>query len=76
MDYIGIALIIAVVVGAVHFVHRYAYKVGMEAGIGKGRLQILQENLVREECKENDGVMIEMEKYLESHEVQIEKKRA
>lgn len=49
MDLIGIALIIAVVVGAVHFVHTKSYAQGMQAGIDKGRMQILQENALRAE---------------------------
>jgi hypothetical protein len=47
MDFIGIALIIAVVVGAVHFVHTKSYKQGLDAGIDKGRMQVLNENAIR-----------------------------
>jgi len=47
MDFIGIALIIAVVVIAVHFVHKSAQKEGMNKGIAEGRMQILEENLKR-----------------------------
>ena len=47
MDFIGIALIIAVVVIAVHFVHVNGKKEGMNKGIAEGRMQILEENLKR-----------------------------
>ena len=47
MDFIGIALIIAVVVIAVHFVHENGKKEGMNKGIAEGRMQILEENLKR-----------------------------
>lgn len=45
---LAISLIIVTVTASVHFVHRYAYKQGKEAGINEGRMQILQENLIRE----------------------------
>ena len=47
MDYIGIALIILTTVGSVHFVYTRAFKLGKEAGINEGRIQVLQENLNR-----------------------------
>jgi len=55
MDYIGIALIILVVVGSVHFV----YKNGISTGIEKGRMEILNENVKRVQCqtKEHDKHM-------------------
>lgn len=78
MDYLGIAAIIIAVVGSVHFVHSRAYKSGLEAGVDKGRMQILQENLIREErkCSGEDAMIIEIEKYLTGKEIRIEKKRA
>lgn len=56
---IQIAILIIVVVGCVHVVHKHAHKEGVEVGISKGRLQILEENLIRQDCKKNelsDGV--------------------
>lgn len=41
------ALVIAVIVAAVHMVHRYAYKQGSAAGRAIGRTEILIENFVR-----------------------------
>lgn len=42
-----LAVLIATVVGAVHFVHRYAFKEGRAVGITVGRKQILEENIKR-----------------------------
>lgn len=42
-----LALLIATVVGAVHFVHRYAFKQGITMGIMVGRKEILEENIQR-----------------------------
>ena len=43
MDYLGIAVLIAVVVFSVHMV----FKAGRTQGIEVGRMQILEENLKR-----------------------------
>jgi hypothetical protein len=42
-----LALLIATVVGAVHFVHTYAFKQGKLFGIMVGRKEILEENVAR-----------------------------
>jgi len=47
LDYIGISLIILTTVGAVHYVFTKAFKLGKDAGINEGRMQVLQENLNR-----------------------------
>jgi len=47
--YIQIAILIIVIIGAVHVVYEKGKKAGIEAGMDKGRLQILQENIVRTE---------------------------
>jgi len=65
IDYIGITIIILAVVGSVHFVSEKAYKRGKEAGMSEGRLQVLQEDLIREERKsKEDSTIIELEKFL------------
>lgn len=48
MQLIEISILIITVIGCVHFVHRKAYKAGIAAGIEKGRIQVLEENLIRE----------------------------
>ena len=59
MNFIGIALIILVVVGSVHFVHRVAFKQGKKAGIELGRMQVLEEDIKRAsiQVREHDDVM-------------------
>ena len=47
MTLIGIACIIVVVVGSVHFVYKKAFSQGYCIGVGVGRLQILEENVKR-----------------------------
>ena len=52
MNYFGIATIIFVVVWAVHFVHKHAFRDGHILGISVGRRQILEENLIRSDSQE------------------------
>lgn len=52
MDYLGIAAIIVVVVGAVRFVHATAFKDGIFVGKSMGRLEILEEDLLRQSVQE------------------------
>lgn len=49
------AILIATVVGAVHFVHRYAFKQGIDMGIMVGRKEILEENIQRAIIMERDN---------------------
>ena len=50
-----LALLIATVVGAVHFVHRYAFKEGHSIGIVVGREEILRENIQRTRIMDRDN---------------------
>jgi len=50
-DLIGIAIIIFGTIFSVHYVYQKAYKMGREAGIHEGRLQVLKEELVRSEMQ-------------------------
>ena len=54
MDYFGIAAIIAVVVGAVRFVHVTAFKDGIFVGKGLGRLEVLEEDMIRQAVKDEE----------------------
>ncbi len=51
MSLIELSIVIIVVVGCVRFVHIFAYKAGIKSGIDKGRFEILEENLIREQYK-------------------------
>jgi len=54
MDYLGIAAIIAVVVGAVRFVHVTAFKDGVYVGKSMGRLEVLEEDMIRQAVKDEE----------------------
>jgi len=54
MDYLGIAAIIVVVVGAVRFVHATAFKDGIFVGKSLGRLEVLEEDMIRQAVKEEE----------------------
>ena len=79
MDYIGIAIIIITVTGCIAFVSNRAYKRGIEAGkeigIGEGRLQVLNEELIRNEYKsiEEDATVVELRNYLQKETPQIDR---
>jgi len=75
LEYLGISIIILTVVGSVHFVHRYAYNEGIKTGLEKGRLQILNENLIREKYKSssNDSTLIELQAYLEKETPRVDR---
>ena len=79
IDYMGIAVIIVTVTGCIAFVSNRAYKRGIEAGkeigIGEGRLQVLKEDLIREQYKkvDDDHTVVELRKYLEKETPQIER---
>lgn len=45
--YFQIAVLIIVIIGAVHVVYEKGKKTGEESGIQKGRVQILEENIKR-----------------------------
>ena len=71
IDYIGISIIIITITGCVSFVSHKAYQRGLDAGkeigIGEGRLQVLEEDLIREQYKkvDDDHTVVELKKYLE-----------
>lgn len=79
MDYIGIAMIIITVTGCIAFVSHKAYQRGLDAGkdigIGEGRLQVLNEDLIREKYKnvKDDASIIELERYLDKETPQIKR---
>jgi hypothetical protein len=50
-----LAILIATVVGCVHFVHRYAFKEGHAIGIVVGRKEILEENIHRTHIMRRDN---------------------
>ena len=54
MDYLGIAAIIVVVVGAVRFVHVTAFKDGIFVGKSLGRLEVLEEDMIRQAVKDEE----------------------
>jgi hypothetical protein len=56
--YFGIMLIILPTAGSVHYVFKNAYRLGKEAGINEGRMQILQENLNRLDKIDNKNIEI------------------
>ena len=62
---IQIIILIIVVIGAVHVVHKHGVKAGIEAGITKGRLQILEENLLRINLTNND-LSVEVSSFIEN----------
>ena len=45
--FIQIAILIIVIIGAVHVVYQQGVKAGKQSGIDKGRMQILEENIQR-----------------------------
>ena len=47
---LSIGIVVIGVIFAVHFVKVHAYKQGVQAGVDKGRLQVLTENYIRSEC--------------------------
>jgi thiamine transporter ThiT len=50
--YIQIAILIIVIIGAVHVVYEKGKKAGLEFGINKGRMEILVENIYRIELSQ------------------------
>ena len=56
MELIGIACIIVAVVGSVHFVYKNAFSHGHGVGESIGRLQILEENVIRSEGDKNQDM--------------------
>ena len=67
IDYIGIAIIIITVVVCISVVSAKAYARGKEDGLAVGRLQVLNENLIRQQYKttEEDSTVIQLRRYLE-----------
>ena len=62
---IQIAILIIVIVGCVHFVHKTAFKTGVSVGVYKGRLQVLEENLYR--TKPDQVIDLAVTKFIEDH---------
>lgn len=52
MDYIGLAILVATIVGAVRFVHIAAFKDGVSVGKHMGRLEVLEEDIARSKVQE------------------------
>ena len=75
IDYIGISIIIITVVVCVSVVSAKAYDRGKEAGIDAGRLQVLNEDLIRNDYKtsEDDATVIQLRKYLETETPRIDR---
>jgi hypothetical protein len=51
IDIMGLGIIIIGTIFSVHFVYQRAYRLGREAGISEGRLQVLSEDLIRSSQK-------------------------
>ena len=75
IDYIGIAIIIITVVVCISVVSAKAYVRGKEDGLAVGRLQVLNENLIRQQYKttEEDSTVIQLRRYLEIETPRIDR---